>query len=118
LSRILDVRLSYRGSDVVETLERGAVEFGNPKTIHVDDGPEFISKELGLWAYMNGVTFDFSRPGRPADNAFIESFNGKFPTECLDANWFMCLGEALRKCETWRRDNGEVRPHTAIGNSE
>lgn len=116
LSPALDVRRSYRGSDVVETLERGAAEFGYPRTIRVDNGPEFVSKELDLWAYMKGVTLDFSRPGKPTDNAFIESFNGKFRAECLNANWFMSLDEARAKCEAWRRDYNEVRPHSAIGN--
>lgn len=83
LSPALGVRRSYRGSNVVETLERGAAEFGYPRTIRVDNGPEFVSKELDLWTYMKGVTLDFSRPGKPTDNAFIESFNGKFRAECL-----------------------------------
>jgi putative transposase len=97
LSRVspaIDVRQSYRGHLVIETLERGAAEFGYPKTIRVDNGPEFVSKELDLWAYLKGVTLDFSRPGKPTDNAFIESFNGKFRTECLNANWFLSLDEA------------------------
>ena len=97
LSPALGVRRSYRGSDVVETLEHGAAEFGYPKTIRVDNGPEFVSKELDLWAYMKGVTLDFSRPGKPTDNAFIESFNGKFRVECLNANWFLSLDEARAK---------------------
>src|SRR5215813_2740988 len=63
LSPAVDVRQSYRGRDVVETLERGAAEVGYPKTIRVDNGPEFVSKELDLWAYMKGVVLDFSRPG-------------------------------------------------------
>jgi len=63
-----------------------------------------------------GVTLDFSRPGKPTDNAFIESFNGKFRTECLNAHWFMSLDDARRKCEAWRRDYNEERPHSAIGN--
>jgi len=119
LSRVspaIGVRQSYRGHHVVETLERGAAEFGYPKTIRVDNGPEFVSKELDLWAYLKGVTLDFSRPGKPTDNAFIESFNGKFRTECLNANWFLSLDEARAKCEAWRRDYNEVRPHSAIGN--
>ena len=102
--------------DVVETLERVARELGYPKTIRLDNGPEFISKELDLWAFMHGVTLDFSRPGKPTDNAFIESLNGKFRAECLNANWFLSLDEARRKCEAWRRDYNEVRPHSAIGN--
>jgi putative transposase len=116
LSPVVEVRQSYRGQDVVATLERGAAQFGYPKTIRVDNGPEFISKDLDLWAYMKNVTLDFSRPGKPTDNAFIESFNGKFRAECLNANWFLSLDEARAKCEAWRRDYNEVRPHSAIGN--
>jgi putative transposase len=116
LAPAIDVRRSYRGGDVVETLERVGFEIGYPKTIRLDNGPEFISKELDLWAFMKGVTLDFSRPGKPTDNAFIESLNGKFRAECLNANWFLSLDEARRKCEAWRRDYNEVRPHSAIGN--
>ncbi len=112
----IDVRQNYRGCDVVETLERVSLEIGYPKTIRLDNGPEFISKDLDLWAFMKGVTLDFSRPGKPTDNAFIESLNGKFRAECLNANWFLSLDEARRKCEAWRRDYNEVRPHSAIGN--
>ena len=98
------------------TLERVTHELGYPETIRLDNGPEFISKELDLWAFVHGVTLDFSRPGKPTDNAFIESLNGKFRAECLNANWFLSLDEARGKCETWRRDQNEVRPHSAIGN--
>ena len=82
----------------------------------VDNGPEFISKELDLWAWMHGVALDFSRPGKPTDNAFAELFNGKFRTECLNVFWFLSLDDAAAKCEAWRRDYNEVRPHSAIGN--
>ena len=116
LSPAIDVRRSYRGNNVVETLERAARKIGYPKTIRLDNGPEFISKDLDLWAFMKGVTLDFSRPGKPTDNAFIESLNGKFRAECLNTNWFLSLDEARRKCEAWRRDYNEVRPHSAIGN--
>ena len=116
LSPAIDVRHNYFGRDVVNTLERVAREVGYPRTIRLDNGPEFVSKDLDLWAYMRGVTLDFSRPGKPTDNAFIESLNGKFRTECLNAHWFMSLDEARRKCEAWRRDYNEVRPHSAIGN--
>jgi putative transposase len=104
LSPAIDARQSFRGSDVVATLERLTREVGCPKTIRVDNGPEFVSRELDLWAFMRGVTLDFSRPGKPTDNAFIESLNGKFRAECLNANWFLSLDEARRKCEAWRRD--------------
>jgi len=116
LSPAIEVRQQFRGADVVDILERVSREIGYPKTIRVDNGPEFISKELDLWAFMRGVTLDFTRPGKPTDNAFIESLNGKFRAECLNANWFLSLDEARRKCEAWRRDYNEVRPHSAIGN--
>jgi putative transposase len=116
LSPAIDVRHSYRAADVVATLEQAAHELGYPKTIRLDNGPEFISKELDLWAFIHNVMLDFSRPGKPTDNAFIESLNGKFRAECLNTHWFMSLDEARRKCEAWRRDYNEVRPHSALGN--
>ena len=115
LSPAIDVRQSYRGSDVVETLQRVTRVHGKPRSIRVDNGPEFISKALDLWAYMNGVTLDFSRPGKPTDNAFIESFNGSFRAECLNAFWFLSLEDARSRCEAWRTDYNEVRPHSSIG---
>jgi putative transposase len=109
-------RFRFRAPDVIDVLERVCAEVGYPASIRVDQGSEFISRELDLWAYMKGVTLDFSRPRKPTDNAFIESFNGKFRAECLNAHWFMSLDDAVRKCEAWRRDYNEVRPHSAIGN--
>ena len=100
----------------METLERVGKCYGLPKVIRVDQGSEFVSRDLDLWAYQRGVTLDFSRPGKPTDNVFIESFNGKLRAECLNAHWFMCLADAEAKCEAWRRDYNEVRPHSAIGN--
>ena len=111
----LDVRQQFRGADVVEVLETVGRAVGFPKTFRVDNGPEFVSRDLDLWAYQREVTLDFSRPGKPTDNAFIESFNGKFRAECLNAHWFMGLDDARRKCEAWRRDYNEERPHSAIG---
>ena len=71
VSPAIDVRLSYRGADVVATLERAAQLYGRPRRIMLDNGPEFISKELDLWAYLHGIELDFSRPGKPTDNAFV-----------------------------------------------
>ena len=112
---VLDPRFSYRGEDVVRTLEIVCARTGYPKTIRVDLGSEFISRDLDLWAYTHGVTLDFSRPGKPTDNAFIEAFNGRFRVECLNAHWFLNLADALQKMEDWRRYYNEVRPHGAIG---
>ena len=116
LSPAIDVRQRYRGADVVETLERVTAVYGLPKSIRVDQGPEFISKDLDLWAWSKGVTLDFSRPGKPTDNAFVESFNGKVRAECIDQNWFLSLDDAQSKCEAYRREYNEDRPHSAIGN--
>jgi putative transposase len=82
----------------------------------VDNGSEFISRDLHLWAYQRDVVLDFSRPGKPTDNAYIESFNGKFRAECLNQHWFLTLDDARQKIDEWRRDYNEVRPHSAIGN--
>ena len=115
-SPAVDPRFSYRGEDVVATLERVCRSIGYPEAIRVDQGSEFISRDLDLWAYQKGVILDFSRPGKPTDNSFIESFNGKFRAECLNTHWFMSLDDARAKMEAWRRDYNEFRPHSAIGN--
>jgi putative transposase len=115
-SPALEPRFNFSGADVVRVLEEVCKEVGFPAAIRVDQGSEFVSRDLDLWAYQRGVTLDFSRPGKPTDNAFIESFNGKFRAECLNAHWFMTLDDARRKCEAWRRDYDEERPHSAIGN--
>jgi putative transposase len=75
------------GNDVVRVLEQVTSHRGKPQTIRVDNGPELISRSLDLWAFINGVKLDFSRPGKPADNAFIESFNGRLRVECLNQHW-------------------------------
>ena len=111
-----DARFTYRGEDVVATLERVCARTGYPGTIRVDQGSEFVSRDLDLWAYTHGVTLDFSRPGKPTDNAFIEAFNGRFRAECLNAHWFLSLADAQEKLEDWRRYYNEERPHGAIGN--
>lgn len=76
---------------------------GYPKTIRVNNGSEFISRDLDLWAYANNVTLDFSRPGKPTDNGFIEAFNSKLRSECMNAHWFLTLADSREKLETWRR---------------
>ena len=70
---------------------------------------------MDLWAYLNKVKLDFSRPGKPTDNAFIESFNGKFRFECLNENWFLSLADARDKIEQWRNDYNRHRPHSSLG---
>ena len=116
-SPAVDARFSYKGEDVVQTLERVCRQVGYPATIRVDNGSEFISRDLDLWAYHKGVVLDFSRPGKPTDNSYIESFNGKFRAECLNAHWFMSLDDARSKMEDWRRDLYEaafVNPSSSL----
>lgn len=112
----IEVDTSLPGKRVVRTLERLADERGLPKVIVVDNGPEFICKDVDQWAHERGVTLEFIRPGKPIENAFIESFNGKFRDECLDQNWFLSLDQAKSIIEDWRQDYNEVRPHSALNN--
>ena len=79
-------------------------ENGLPQTIKVDNGSEFISRVVDAWAHRHGVKLEFSRPGKPTDNAFVESFNGRLRQECLNQNWFLSLDGARQTIESWRRD--------------
>jgi putative transposase len=104
-----------RGIDVVTTLERITREHGFPKRIQVDNGPEFISKDFDHWAYWNKVELDFSRPGRPSDNALVEAFNSRFRQECLNQHWFLSLNDARMKLSAWQHEYNTERPHSALG---
>lgn len=103
-----------RSMDVVEVLEAVTKQTGFPQRIKVDNGPEFVSKDLDRWAYWNHVELDFSRPGKPSDNAFIEAFNSRFRQECLNQHWFLSLEDARDKIEAWRRSYNSERPHSAL----
>lgn len=115
-SLAIEVDRHLGGHRVVEVLRRVRQARSLPKTIRVDNGPEFISKILDQWAYLNGVDLDFSRPGKPTDNAFIEAFNGRFREECLNENWFLSLEDAREKVEAWRQEYNTHRPHGALDN--
>ena len=110
----IEVGPNLKGEDVVRTLTRVTAIRGKPRTIKSDNGSEFISKAMDRWAYENGIELDFSRPGKPTDNAKVESFNGRFRSECLNAHWFLSLDNARRKIEAWRQYYNEVRPHSAL----
>jgi putative transposase len=112
----IHVGQGIQGTDVVNVLETLQATRGKPEYIRVDNGPEFVSRALDLWAYQEGVRLQFSRPGKPTDNAYIESFNGSFREECLQTNWFLSLEDAKEKIENWRRDYNEYRPHSSLGN--
>lgn len=107
---------SIKGEAVANTLSDIGMNKGLPKKIKVDNGPEFISRSLDAWAYLNNVQLEYSRPGKPTDNAHIESFNGSLRDECLNVNWFMSLEDARVKIENWRKDYNEFRPHSALTN--
>jgi len=115
-SLAIHVGQRIRGCEVVGVLEQIVKHHGMPQTIQVDNGPEFISKDVDLWAYWNHVKLDFSRPGKPTDNAYIESFNARFRLECLNEHWFLSLDDAMEKIKSWQRDYNEKRPHSSLGN--
>ena len=111
----IEVGQSLKGFDVVAVMQRIKKARGVvPQRIQVDNGSEFISKALDQWAYENGVTLDFSRPGKPTDNPFIESFNGSFRDECLNVNWFLSLEDAQEKIAAFKDDYNGFRPHSAL----
>src|SRR6478672_10239825 len=113
VSPAIEAAFSIRGEAVVAVLDRLKAG-GMPRRLAVDNGPEFISKALDAWAYRNGVQLEFSRPGKPTDNAYVESFNGHFRQECLDQHWFASLEEARHIIEAWRVEYNTERPHQAL----
>jgi putative transposase len=110
----LVVERSIGGHRVVRFLEQVGLRDGFPKTIVVDNGPEFISNALDQWAHSRSVRLHFIRPGRPVENAFIESFNGRFRDECLNTNWFYGLEHAREVISAWRDDYNDQRPHSSL----
>jgi putative transposase len=115
VSPAIAVGTSLTGERVVTLLTRLRSTVGVPQRIAIDNGPEFISKALDAWAYQNGVQLEFSRPGKPTDNAFAESFNGRFRDECLNQHWFASLEEVRQTVEAWRIEYNTERPHRALG---
>lgn len=106
---------SLKGGDVQQELRNVVLCEGVvPERIQCDNGSEFISKEVDRWAYENKVTLDFSRPGKPTDNPYVESFNGKFRDECLSVNWFLSMEDACEKIEDWRWEYNHFRPHSTL----
>jgi len=108
------IERSIGGPRVVRFLDQVAANWGYPKTITVDNGPEFISNVLDQWAHAHGAHLHFSRPGKPVDNAFIESFNGRLRDECLNTNWFYGLEHAREVVNEWIEDYNERRPHGSL----
>lgn len=110
----IEVDTSLGGRRVVGVLEELADIRGLPEVITIDNGPEFAGRALDEWAYRRGVKLNFIRPGKPIENAYAESFNGRLRDECLNTNWFISLRHARDVIEEWRRDYNEVRPHSSL----
>lgn len=110
----IEVGKRLRAEDVVSVLNRLVAQRRAPRFLFADNGSEFSGRLLDMWAYHYKVQIDFSRPGKPTDNSFIETFNGSFRDECLNLHWFESLAEAKREIEAWRRDYNETRPHMAL----
>lgn len=106
---------SLRGSDVARCLSRVVDERGAPCSITVDNGSEFYSQEMDHWAYRNEVELDFIRPGKPVENHYIESFNGRLRDECLNTHLFFDLLDAQDKLDSWKLDYNAIRPHGSLG---
>ena len=112
----IEVDTSITGLRVQGVLDRLADMRALPQSITVDNGPEFDSQVLEKWAYRSGVRLSFIRPGKPNENAYIESFNGKFRDECLNEHWFITLAHARSIIEAWRIEYNTERPHSSLGN--
>jgi putative transposase len=110
----IEVDTSIGGQRVAAVLTQLSGFRGLPESIVVDNGPEFISNALDAWAYVRGIKLHFIRPGKPVDNAYMESFNGKLRDECLNENWFMSLDHAREVIEHWRIDYNQERPHSSL----
>ena len=112
----IDIGQRLKGEDVVATLDRIRLSGRQPKYLFVDNGSEFSGRMLDLWAYHHKVRIDFSRPGKPTDNSYVETFNGSLRYECLNVHWFESIEHAKTEIERWRTDYNESRPHMALGN--
>jgi putative transposase len=110
----IEVDRSLPGLRVTRVLDRLHATVGLPGTIVVDNGPEFAGRTLDAWAYAHRVALRFIRPGKPIENAYVESFNGKFRDECLNEHWFVNLVDAKDAIEQWRVDYNTVRPHSSL----
>ena len=115
-SLAMEVDTSLPSLRVTRVLDRLARERGLPEVITVDNGPEFAGRTLDAWAYARGVQLHFIDPGKPVQNAYIESFNGRLRDECLNEHWFTSLPAARGIIEAWRDDYNTVRPHSSLGN--
>lgn len=111
----IEAAISLPTVKVISILQKAIVKYGKPKTIIVDNGPEFRSSMFQAWAIAEQIVVRFIDPGKPMQNAFIESFNGRFRDECLNQYWFSSLKEASREIAYWRESYNQIRPHSSLG---
>ncbi|MCF7832788.1 MAG: IS3 family transposase [Candidatus Marinimicrobia bacterium] len=111
---IADAKFRYRSQDVINTLQKAIDERDAPENIWCDNGKEFTSRAMDIFAYIQGITMQFSRPGTPTDNAFIESFNGRLRQDCLNHNWFTGMGEVQKTLEMWKINYNLQHPHSSL----
>ena len=110
----IEVDTSLGGVRVVRVLEELKRRRGLPRQIRSDNGPEFVSRAVDQWAYEQGLQWHTIQPGRPMENGYVESFNGRFRDECLNENWFSSLADARQKIAQWKQDYNERRPHSSL----
>jgi putative transposase len=110
----VEVDSSLGGLRVRRVLDRVVAERGLPEAIVLDNGPEFRGRALAAWSEERRVRLEFIQPGKPVQNAYVESFNGRLRDECLNANWFTSLSDARHRIETWRQDYNQQRPHSSL----
>jgi len=110
----IEVGTGLASAQVTRVLDRVIAERGAPKALRCDNGPEFTSRHLIGWCEEKKINLVHIQPGKPMQNGYVESFNGRLRDECLNANWFLNLGDAKRKVENWRREYNEERPHSSL----
>jgi putative transposase len=114
-SRCVVAALSFSGERLGQELDQAAQRLGYPESISCDNGPEFCSRAFDRWAHLHRIKLHYIRPGKPAENGYIESFNARLRDECLNVNLFWSIQDAIEKLDSWRRDYNEKRPHSSLG---
>lgn len=113
----IEVGQSLPAQLVTDAMDRATWQYEIPETITLDNGAEFTSNHFDCWAYQRGIQLQFINPGRPVENAIIESFSGRLRDECLNVNWFLTFPEAKQTIEEWRLEYNEIRPHSNLSDS-
>jgi putative transposase len=111
---VIEVNTGISGRQVTRALDRVIEQRGRPQTLRCDNGPEFTSRHFISWCEEKKIAVTYIQPGKPMQNGYVESFNGRFRDECLNASWFLNLADARQKIEAWRRNYNAERPHSSL----